>query len=65
MTPKQKLINSEIRHALRTGALPIEVADEPARDAAIRNIAYRVGVEMGMSFSVTRKSDGVWSIDIA
>ena len=65
MTPKQKLINSEIRHSLRTGALPIEVTDEPARDSAIRNIAYRVGIEMGMSFSVTRKADGVWSIDIA
>ena len=65
MTTDQKLINSQIRHALATGALPHIVVDSPERDGRIRNLVYQIGVQIGCKFKVEKKGDGVWSIDIA
>ena len=65
MTTEQKLINSQIRHALATGALPHIVVDSPEREGRIRNIVYQMGVKMGEKFKVEKKGYGVWSIDIA
>ena len=65
MTTEQKIINAQIRHALTTGALPIEVTDAPERDGAIRNLVYETGVNVDKKFTVTKKGVGLWIIDIA
>ena len=65
MTTEQKIINAQIRHALTTGALPIEITDAPERDGAIRNLVYETGVKVDKKFTVAKKGVGVWSIDIA
>jgi hypothetical protein len=65
MTTEQRIINAQIRHALTTGAVPIEITDAPERDGAIRNLVYETGVKVGEKFTVTKKGVGVWSIDIA
>ena len=65
MTAEQKLINSQIRHALVTGALPFTVIDSPERDGRIRNLVYQIGVQIGCKFKVEKKGYGVWIIDIA
>ena len=65
MTTEQRIINAQIRHALTTGAVPIEITDTPERDGAIRNLVYETGVKVDKKFTVTKKRVGVWSIDIA
>ena len=65
MTTEQKIINAQIRHALITGALPIEVTDAPERDGAIRNLVCETGAKINKRFSVTKKGVGVWEITTA
>ena len=65
MTTEQKIINAQIRHALTTGALPIEITDAPERDGAIRNLVCETGAKINKRFSVSKKGVGVWNIDIA
>ena len=65
MTTEQRIINAQIRHALTTGAVPIEITDAPERDGAIRNLVYETGVKVDKKFTVTKKGVGIWSIDIA
>lgn len=65
MTTEQRIINAQIRHALTTGAVPIEITDAPERDGAIRNLVYETGVKVGKKFTVTKKGVGVWEITTA
>ena len=65
MTTEQKIINAQIRHALITGALPIEVTDAPERDGAIRNLVCETGAKINKRFSVTKKGVGIWEITTA
>ena len=65
MTTEQQIINAQIRHALKTGALPIEIVDAPERDGAIRNLLCETGAKINKRFSVTKKGVGIWIIDIA
>lgn len=65
MTTEQRIINAQIRHALTTGAVPIEITDAPERDGAIRNLVYETGVKVGEKFTVAKNGVGVWIIDIA
>ena len=55
MTTEQRIINAQIRHALTTGAVPIEITDAPERDGAIRNLVYETGVKVGEKFTVTKR----------
>ena len=65
MTTEQRIINAQIRHALTTGAVPIEITDAPERDGAIRNLVYETGVKVGCKFKVEKKGRGIWRITTA
>lgn len=65
MTTEQKIINAQIRHALTTGALPIEIVDAPERDGAIRNLVCEMGAKINKRFSVSKKGVGIWEITTA
>ena len=65
MTTEQKIINAQIRHALTTGALPIEITDAPERDGAISNLVCETGAKINKRFSVSKKGVGVWEITTA
>ena len=65
MTTEQQIINAQIRHALKTSALPIEIVDAPERDGAIRNLVCETGAKINKRFSVTKKGVGIWEITTA
>ena len=58
----QKLINAELRLAVRKGELPYTFVDR--HEKTYRQIVYKLGLEMGKKFSVTKIKDQ-WTIDIA
>ena len=58
----QKLINAELRLAIRKGELPYTFVD--SQEKTYRQIVYKLGQEMNKKFSVTKVGDK-WTIDIA
>ena len=63
MTDKeQKILNTRLRLALRTGELPFTFTDDQEKD--YRKIVYSVGVEMGKKFTAN-KVGNFWTISEA
>ena len=62
MTEQEKLTNSKIRHAIRTGLLPYEFTDSEHRDAVIRKIVSRENRKCTHKFTVHRISKTRWEI---
>ena len=58
----QKLINAELRLAIRKGELPYTFIDKDEK--TYRQIVYKLGREMNRKYSVTKVGDK-WTIDIA
>ena len=58
----QKLINAELRLAIRKGELPYTFIDKDEK--TYRQIVYKLGREMNRKFSATKVGDK-WTIDIA
>ena len=58
----QKLINAELRIAVRQGRLPYTFIDE--HEKTYRQIVYKLSKEMNKRYSVT-KNGAKWTIDIA
>ena len=58
----QKLINAELRLAVRQGRLPYVFTDK--NEGTYRQIVYKLGREMNRKFSATKVGDK-WTIDIA
>ena len=58
----QKLINAELRLAVRKGELPYTFTDQ--NEKTYRQIIYKLGREMNKKFTAT-KVDDKWTIDIA
>ena len=59
---EQKILNTRLRLALRTGALPFQFIDSQEKD--YRKIVYAIGVEVGKKFSAN-KDGGKWTITVA
>ena len=58
----QKLINAELRLAVRQGRLPYVFTDK--NEQTYRQIVYKLGREMNRKYSATKVGDK-WTIDIA
>lgn len=56
---EQKILNTRLRLALRTGATPFTFTDDQEKD--YRKIIYSVGVEMGKKFTAN-KVGNVWTV---
>ena len=56
---EQKILNTRLRLALRTGALPFRFIDSQEKD--YRKIVYAIGVEVGKKFSAN-KDGGKWTV---
>ena len=56
---EQKILNTRLRLALRTGALPFQFIDSQEKD--YRKIVYAIGVEVGKKFSAN-KDGNVWTV---
>lgn len=59
---EQKILNTRLRLALRTGDLPFMFVDEHEKD--YRKIVYSVGVEMGKKFTANKVGSN-WTISEA
>lgn len=56
---EQKILNTRLRLALRTGATPFMFVDD--QEKHYRKIVYSVGVEMGKKFTAN-KDGNVWTV---
>ncbi len=59
---EQKILNTRLRLALRTGALPFRFIDSQEKD--YRKIIYSTGIEVGKKFTAN-KDGNVWTITVA
>jgi hypothetical protein len=63
MTPKeQKILNAQIRLALRTGQLPFTFEDE--QEKRYRQLVFEMSKETGIKYKVN-KVGKLWSIDLS
>ena len=56
---EQKILNTRLRLALRTGALPFRFVDD--QEKHYRKIIYSTGVEVGKKFTAN-KDGNVWTV---
>ena len=56
---EQKILNTRLRLALRTGALPFRFIDD--QEKHYRKIIYSTGVEVGKKFTAN-KDGNVWTV---
>ena len=56
---EQKILNTRLRLALRTGALPFQFIDSQEKD--YRKIIYSTGIEVGKKFTAN-KDGNVWTV---
>ena len=56
---EQKILNTRLRLALRTGELPFRFIDSQEKD--YRKIVYAIGVEVGKKFTAN-KDGNVWTV---
>ena len=56
---EQKILNTRLRLALRTGATPFRFVD--GQEKHYRKIVYAIGVEVGKKFSAN-KDGNVWTV---
>ena len=56
---EQKILNTRLRLALRTGALPFRFIDD--QEKHYRKIIYSIGVEVGKKFTAN-KDGNVWTV---
>lgn len=56
---EQKILNTRLRLALRTGALPFRFIDD--QEKHYRKIIYSTGVEVGKKFTAN-KNGNVWTV---
>ena len=58
---EQKILNTRLRLALRTGALPFRFIDD--QEKHYRKIIYSTGVEVGKKFTAN-KDGNVWTVRV-
>ena len=56
---EQKILNTRLRLALRTGALPFRFVDD--QEKHYRKIIYSTGIEVGKKFTAN-KDGNVWTV---
>ena len=56
---EQKILNTRLRLALRTGAMPFRFIDD--QEKHYRKIIYSTGVEVGKKFTAN-KNGNVWTV---
>ena len=56
---EQKILNTRLRLALRTGAIPFRFVDD--QEKHYRKIIYSTGVEVGKKFTAN-KNGNVWTV---
>ena len=56
---EQKILNTRLRLALRTGAMPFRFVDD--QEKHYRKIIYSTGVEVGKKFTAN-KNGNVWTV---
>ena len=56
---EQKILNTRLRLALRTGALPFRFIDD--QEKHYRKIIYSTGIEVGKKFTANKDGD-VWTV---